>query len=106
MTVELKLETEEKAAFRRMILKMKEQIKELVEEQKKDKALLHMPHYDIPEVKVVTKSGYEFVTSGKDRAGRLMWATECRAAEITKLHIKYNKVRGKPYDMYEYKKEG
>jgi hypothetical protein len=87
-----------------MIIDVKNTLKELAAEQKKEKSLLRMPHYEIPEVEITTNSGYKFKRGGIDRAGSLQYSTMLRAEKITSLHITYNKMRGKPTNMHEYKK--
>ena len=78
------------------IQETKEKIKELVQIQKEEKVLLRTPHHKLPKVKIKTRSGYEYESSGIGRAGNLMCSTRYRAAEITNLHIKYNIMRGRP----------
>jgi len=104
MNVIIETETEEQKAVRKEIRETKKQLKELAQKQKEDKTLLRMPHYDIPTIEITTRSGYKFECGGKNRAGHLMNDIMDRANQITRLHIKYNQLRGKPYDMHEYKK--
>ena len=75
-------------------------IKEMVKEQIEEKKLLRMNHHKIPNTKITTRSGYIFECGGSDRAGHLMMSVLDRREKITNAHIKYNKMRGKPYDMY------
>ena len=100
MTVNIVERSEE---TREEIRNAKKKLKELAATQKEEKNLLHMPHYEIPAIPIKLYSGSTFQCGGINRAGRLMDRTRNRAYEITQLHIKYNKMRGKPYDMYEYK---
>ena len=92
-------ETEEQKAAREEIREMKDQIKEMVKKQIEEKKFLHMPHYEIPEIDV-DFYGRVFKYSGIRCAGRLMMSVRERRTKITNAHIKYNKMRGKPYDMY------
>ena len=93
---ECKYTEEEKATFRKECAELKGQIKELAETQREDKSLLRTPHHKLPQ-----KDGSGW--SSTDRAGDLMYGCWCRANKITSLHIQYNKLRGKPTDMHEYK---
>ena len=109
MTTIIKTETqeaEEQKTLREEIREMKDQIKEMVKEQTEEKRFLHMPHSLIPKTKMTTYSGYTFECGGYDRAGRLMMSVRNRRDKITNAHIKYNKMRGKPYDMYTGRKGG
>jgi len=94
---------ETKNEVRKEILETKEKIKALAAIQKEEKQLLRMPHNKIPTIDIKLRSGNVYQCGGIDRAGRLMSITRERAYKITKLHIKYNRMRGKPTDMHEYK---
>jgi len=85
------------------ILEIKKQIKELARIQKEEKSLLRTPHNKISAVEITMRSGYKHTLGGIERAGNLMSNTLNRACQITNLHIRYNDMRGKPYDMHEYK---
>lgn len=91
--------TDDKTAI---ILETKKTIKGLSELQKREKAILRTPHYNI---KIIEKDG---IAKGVDRvvtAGTLQWRTLERAGKITELLIEYNKMRGKPWDMHAKKKK-
>jgi len=103
MTIIIKTEiqeTEEQKEIREEIRETKDQIKEMAKEQIEEKKLLRMPHSLIPKTKMTTYSGYSFECGGIDRVSRLMMSVLERRAKITNAHIKYNKMRGKPYDMH------
>jgi len=104
-TIERPEKTEEEIAMIKRILETKKKIKELAKTQKEEKALLHMPHNKIPTIKMKLNNGYEITEGGLGRAGRLMNNTRDRAQTITTLHIQYNSLRGKPYDMHAYHME-
>jgi hypothetical protein len=75
----------------------KEKIKGLVMLQKKEKSILRKPH-----INAIYKSDRDsrWDEKGIAAASTLMSRTRLRAKEITDLLIEYNKMRGKPYDMY------
>jgi hypothetical protein len=100
---EQKYTEEEKTEFRKNCICLKEQIKELAEIQKKEKALLRSPHHLLPSTEVELWNGSKIAKRGSDLAGDLMYACLGRSRRINDLHVQYNKLRGKPYDMHEYK---
>ena len=73
------------------VQKMKAEIKQLAEIQKKEKAILRTPHLDIrvPD----GKGGFYYVWY-------FQWETHKRARLITERLIEYNKARGKDFSMY------
>ena len=96
----------EKAKQRATILKAKEEIKELAKIQKEERGLLRQNHSELPERSFTwSNNGYTVKRSGIQCAGCLMSCALDRRNQLTKLHIEYNKMRGKPYDMHEYKEE-
>jgi hypothetical protein len=90
--IESKYTEEETKEFRAKCADLKSQIKELASIQKEEKSLLRTPHYKLKS----KGSGL----GGTAMAGRLMYRCLRRADEITVLHIEYNKLRGKPYNMH------
>jgi hypothetical protein len=90
-TMEITL-TEEQVEKREQIRKAKEELKLLAAEQKKDKIFLSTDHRTHPK----DKWGYPVT-------GEVQNQVSFRASKITRLHIEYNKMRGKPWHMHEYK---
>jgi len=92
---------EEKKELFAEILKIKGQIKELAAAQKADKTLLRGPHAILPLQEYTLSNGYKVSRRGRDRASYLMGECYARARDISRLHIVYNKLRGKPWEMHE-----
>jgi len=69
------------------IQEVKKEIKRLAEIQKKQKGWLRTPHHLIKE-----KFG--------EYSSVLQFETFKRAGKLTRLHIEYNQLRGKPWDMH------
>jgi hypothetical protein len=101
---EPKYTEEEKTEFRKSCACLKEQIKELAKTQAKEKTLLRSPHHLLPKREVELWNGSKILKRGTELASDLMFACLGRSRRITDLHVQYNKLRGKPYDMHEYKK--
>jgi hypothetical protein len=102
MSIQL-VETEKKE-IKEQIITTKIQLKELVEIQKKEKAILRTPHHKLPFIKIIScYSGMLIGYKGVELASNLMYLTLNRAGKITQLHRKYNSLRGKPTNMHEYK---
>lgn len=91
METETVVFTDEKRAE---IRKTKEELKTLAAEQKKDKILLSQDHR-----KIHPPNGW----SGMLGASVVQSQVRARARKITRLHIEYNMMRNKPWDMHRYR---
>jgi len=86
-------QTTERQEVREKIAEIKAEIKSKAEQQKKQKAELRKDHRTLG----VDKHGWSI-------ASALQSEVCARAKRLTELHIRYNKLRGKPWNMHEYKR--
>lgn len=91
---------ENKTQSKKKTKEIKEEIKKLVNLQKKEKDTLRSSHNDLSSEVFTSNSGQSFELKGISRASHLMFRCKRRANKITQLHIEYNKIRGKNFDMY------
>lgn len=93
-----------KAVYFAKVFKRKREIKKLVKTQIKEKRMLKGNHEKFPEGSISWPHNSHTVTLSGDRhAAGIMFCVGERKIKITKLLIEYNKLRGKPSDMYKKK---